>query len=130
MGGPIKKDKLWFFVAPAQLGCGAHPGRRLLEQDAEPVPDAARRRLQRREVDAMGRSAGRPDERPPASGTTRSLSRVTWQATAKNKFNVTYDEQRALQLRIGEREPSRRSITCRRIGSSRTASSRRPGAHR
>ena len=65
VGGPIMRDKLWFFVAPRSWGCRADAGRHLLEQDAERVPDAARRRVQGGEVDALGGSARGSQQRPP-----------------------------------------------------------------
>ena len=94
VGGPIKRDKLWFFVGAAELGCGAQPGRDLLEQDAERPPDSARRGVQGGAVDARGwivlkTISGRLEWYDSI------LARVTWQASAKNKVNVTYDEQRA-----------------------------------
>ena len=94
VGGPIKRDKLWFFVAPRSWGLVAQPGRHLLEQDAERVPDAAGRRVQ---VVLWTPWVDRPEDR--LSGRLEwydsVLTRITWQATPKNKFNFTYDEQRA-----------------------------------
>jgi hypothetical protein len=62
IGGPIKKNELWFFTAPRTGACRSRlPA--TLEPDAGCFPDAARCRKQSREVDAVGRSPARRDQR-------------------------------------------------------------------
>ena len=86
----------------AELGCRADAGRHLLEQDPERVPDAARRRLQGREVDALGGSARGSQQRPPRvvrldSG-PRHLAGVGEEQVQRHLRRAA-----RLQLRLGQR---------------------------
>ena len=93
LGGPIKRDKLWFFVAPRSWGvargqAGVYWNK---TQDVFLTPSTADRK-----VVLWTPWVDRPIDR--LSGRLEwyqsILARVTWQATAKSKFNITYDEQR------------------------------------
>jgi len=93
VGGPIKKDKLWFFVAPRSWGvargqAGVYWNK---TQNVYLTPADADRK-----VVLWTPWIDRPVDR--LSGRLEwyqsILSRVTWQATQKSKFNITYDEQR------------------------------------
>jgi outer membrane receptor protein involved in Fe transport len=93
-GGPIKRDRLWFFVAPRTWGfqkkmAGAYWNQ---TQDQFLTPADAPYKVVK-----WTPYVDRPEDR--LSGRLEwydsILSRVTWQATQKNKFNFTYDEQRA-----------------------------------
>ncbi len=93
LGGPIKRDKLWFFVAPRSWGvargqAGVYWNK---TQNVFLTPSTADRK-----VVLWTPWVDRPIDR--LSGRLEwyqsILARVTWQATAKSKFNITYDEQR------------------------------------
>jgi outer membrane receptor protein involved in Fe transport len=94
VGGPIKRDRLWFFVAPRSWGlsrsqAGAYWNK---TQNVHLTPAGAERT-----VVLWTPYTDRPEDR--MSGRLEwydsVLSRVTWQVSAKNKVSVTYDEQRA-----------------------------------
>jgi hypothetical protein len=93
VGGPIERDKVWFFVAPRSWGvargqAGVYWNK---TQNVFLTPSTADRK-----VVLWTPWVDRPIDR--LSGRLEwyqsILSRITWQATPKNKFNVTYDEQR------------------------------------
>jgi len=94
LGGPIAKDKLWFFVAPRSWGlartqAGVYWNK---TQNVHLTPPGAERT-----VVLWTPWTDRPEDN--TSGRREwyqsMLTRVTWQANARNKFNFTYDEQRA-----------------------------------
>jgi hypothetical protein len=93
VGGPIKKDKLWFFVAPRSWGvargqAGVYWNK---TQNVYLTPAGADRKvvLWTPWIDRpIDRLSGRREWYQSI------LSRVTWQATEKSKVNITYDEQR------------------------------------
>jgi hypothetical protein len=94
VGGPIKRDHLWFFVAPRSWGIArSQAGTYWNKTQSEYLtpPGAAYK------VVKWTPWVDRPEDR--MSGRLEwydsILSRVTWQASTKNKFNFTYDEQRA-----------------------------------
>jgi hypothetical protein len=94
LGGPIKKDKLWFFVAPRSWGLARTQAGVFWNktQNVHLTPPGAERT-----VVLWTPWTDRPEDN--TSGRREwyqsALTRVTYQATARNKFNVTYDEQRA-----------------------------------
>ena len=94
LGGPIKKDRLWFFVAPRTWGIARTQAGTYWNktQDVFLTPPGAARK-----VVQWTPWTDRPED--VDSGRREwydsILSRVTYQMNAKNKFNVTYDEQRA-----------------------------------
>ena len=94
VGGPIKKDHLWFFVAPRTWGVARTQAGTYWNQTQNEylTPPGAEYKVVK-----WTPWVDRPEDR--MSGRLEwydsVLSRVTWQATPKNKFNVTYDEQRA-----------------------------------
>jgi hypothetical protein len=94
IGGPIKRDKLWFFVAPRSWGLVRSQAGTFWNktQDVHLTPLGAQRT-----VVLWTPWVDRPEDR--MSGRLEwydsILTRITYQATPKNKFNVTYDEQRA-----------------------------------
>src|SRR2546426_976006 len=93
VGGPIKRDTLWFFVAPRSWGlargqAGVYWNK---TQNVFLTPSTADRKvvLWTPWIDRpIDRRSGRLEWYQSI------LARVTWQATPKNKFNITYDEQR------------------------------------
>jgi hypothetical protein len=94
VGGPIKKDRVWFFTAPRSWGVvRAQAGTFWNKtQDSFLTPPGTARK-----VVLWTPWVDRPEDR--MSGRLEwydsILSRITWQATQKNKFSFTYDEQRA-----------------------------------
>ena len=112
LGGPVVRDKLWFFFAGrswgfARSGAGVFwnqstaPGApatgqpRLLTPDRPRPADPSTQAF--REVVNFVPWVDRPEDR--FSGRLEwydsALSRITWQASQNNKINFTYDEQRA-----------------------------------
>ncbi len=94
VGGPIKKDHLWFFVAPRTWGvartqAGTYWNKTQNEYLSAPGAEY--------KVVKWTPWVDRPEDR--MSGRLEwydsVLTRITYQANAKNKFNFTYDEQRA-----------------------------------
>ncbi|MES1254042.1 MAG: carboxypeptidase regulatory-like domain-containing protein [Acidobacteriota bacterium] len=85
LGGPLVKDKLWFFVAANFDGSRRYVGNTFFNKNAgNPnawtyVPDP---------------SQGQPQ----SANYSHSLNgRLTWQANAKNKFSLFYDDQTRCQ---------------------------------
>jgi hypothetical protein len=94
VGGPIKRDRVWFFVAPRSWGLARSQAGTFWNktQNVFLTPPGAERK-----VVLWTPWVDRPEDRH--SGRLEwydsILARVTWQATKRNKFGVTYDEQRA-----------------------------------
>jgi outer membrane receptor protein involved in Fe transport len=94
VGGPIKRDHLWFFVAPRSWGLARSQAGTYWNktQSVHLTPPGAERT-----VVLWTPWVDRPEDR--LSGRLEwydsILTRITWQASQKNKVNVTYDEQRA-----------------------------------
>jgi hypothetical protein len=94
VGGPIKRDKLWFFTAGRSWGLIRSQAGTFWNktQNVHLTPPGAERT-----VVLWTPWVDRPEDR--LSGRLEwydsILTRVTWQATPKNKVNVTFDEQRA-----------------------------------
>src|SRR5262245_14607469 len=93
VGGPIKKDKVWFFVAPRSWGLARGQAGVYFNKTQNVYltpPDATRK------VVVWTPWIDRPIDK--LSGRREwyqsILSRVTWQASQNNKINITYDEQR------------------------------------
>ena len=93
-GGPIKRDRLWFFAAARSWGVARNQAGvfwNKTQNEFLTPPGAARK------VVKWTPWTDRPEDRN--SGRLEwydsILSRFTYQATSKMKFNVTYDEQRA-----------------------------------
>jgi hypothetical protein len=93
VGGPIRRGRVWFFVAPRSWGlargqAGVYWNK---TQNVFLTPPGADRK-----VVLWTPWSDRPEDR--LSGRLEwydsILSRITWQATSRNKFNITYDEQR------------------------------------
>jgi hypothetical protein len=94
VGGPITRDKLWFFVAPRSWGLARGQAGVYWNQTQNVFltpPSTTERK-----VVVWTPWVDRPIDR--RSGRLEwyqsILSRVTWQASTRNKFNLTYDEQR------------------------------------
>ena len=80
VGGPIMKDKLWYYMNVRSAGVAPQHPERLLQQE----------RGRRDEVSYA------PDFNQPAYSTgpwENYTPRITWQASAKNKFSFSWDEQ-------------------------------------
>src|SRR5262245_44234430 len=94
VGGPIKKDHLWFFVAPRTWGVARTQAGTYWNQTQNVYLSAPGAQYK---VVKWTPWVDRPEDR--MSGRLEwydsVLSRVTWQANTKNKFNFSYDEQRA-----------------------------------
>ncbi len=103
LGGPVARDRLWFFIAGRSWGFsrkhagvywnqGTAPGAPPTGQPRYLTPPGAESKI----VNFV-RWEDRPDDR--FSGRLEwydsYLSRLTWQAATNHKFNLTYDEQRA-----------------------------------
>jgi outer membrane receptor protein involved in Fe transport len=94
VGGPIKRDHLWFFVAPRTWGVARSQAGTYWNQTQNEylTPPGAQYKVVK-----WTPWVDRPEDR--MSGRLEwydsVLTRITWQATQKNKFNFTYDEQRA-----------------------------------
>lgn len=93
LGGPIKRDKLWFFTAVRTWGFARQQSGVFWNktQGEFLTPANAERKVVR-----WTPWVDRPEDR--LSGRLEwyqsALTRVTYQATPRNKFAVTYDEQR------------------------------------
>ena len=103
LGGPILQDRVWYFVAARSWGFSRRHDGVFWNQNTAPgapstgmspflTPPGADRKVVR-----FSPWMDRPDDR--FSGRLEwydsYLSRITWQAAENQKFNVTYDEQRA-----------------------------------
>jgi hypothetical protein len=94
VGGPIKRDQLWFFTAARSWGLSRSQAGTFWNktQNVFLTPPGAQNK-----VVLWTPWVDRPEDRN--SGRLEwydsILSRITYQATPRNKFNVTYDEQRA-----------------------------------
>ena len=103
LGGPIKRDRLWFFFAGRSWGFSRkHAGVYWNQSTFPGAPDTGQPRYltppgAERQVVNFIPYVDQPDNR--FSGRLEwydsYLSRVTWQAAENHKFNMTYDEQRA-----------------------------------
>ena len=103
LGGPVMRDRLWFLVAARSWGFSRVGTGVVWNQSTAPgAPPTGQPRFltppgAERKVVNFVPWTDRPDDR--FSGRLEwydsYLTRVTWQATERNKFNVTYDEQRA-----------------------------------
>ena len=114
LGGPIKQDKLWYFMAIRSWGFARKAAGTYWNQSTAPGAPATGqpRYLSPLDQEYAGRDTDtqpmrqvvnfipwvdRPDDR--YSGRLEwydsSLFRGTWQASQNNKINFTYDEQRA-----------------------------------
>ena len=113
LGGPIKRDKLWFFFAGRTWGFSRPTTGVLWNQSTAPgAPPTGQPTLlsppgESKQVVNFVPWLDRPDDR--FSGRLEwydsGLSRLTWQASERNKINFTYDEQRACNC--GSRRASR-----------------------
>jgi hypothetical protein len=94
VGGPIKRDHLWFFVAPRTWGVARTQAGTYWNKTQNEYLSAPGAQYK---VVRWTPWVDRPEDR--MSGRLEwydsILGRVTWQATSKNKFNFTFDEQRA-----------------------------------
>ena len=103
LGGPILRDRVWYFVAARSWGFSRKHDGVFWNQNTVPgapstglspflTPPGADRKVVR-----FSPWTDRPDDR--FSGRLEwydsYLSRITWQAAENQKFNFTYDEQRA-----------------------------------
>jgi hypothetical protein len=88
IGGPLKKDRAWFFVTSRYHGQQQYITNMWFNRNAgNPAAWTYDADLSRRAID---------------DGTWKNTSlRLTWQATARNKFNAYWDEQRKCDGCIG-----------------------------
>ncbi len=103
LGGPVVRDRLWFFVAARSWGFSRkHAGVYWNQSTAPGAPPTGQPRYltppgAERKVVNFIPWVDRPDDR--YSGRLEwydsYLSRLTWQAAENHKINFTYDEQRA-----------------------------------
>ena len=103
LGGPIMRDRVWFFIAGRSWGFSRrHDGVFWNQNTAPGAPSTGLRPFltppgAERKVVRFTPWTDRPDDR--YSGRLEwydsYLSRITWQATENQKVNFTYDEQRA-----------------------------------
>ena len=88
VGGPIKKDRVWFFSNYRDEGSlGTVPGI-FANAEHSAIPNA---------VDVRRPTPRRPAQRPTA-GRSEAARRPT-QPTSRNKFNIFWDEQHPVQRR-------------------------------
>jgi hypothetical protein len=85
-GGPIKRDRLWFYAVARTQGKEAYPGGGFIW----PNKNAG--------IWGANYQPDRTQERMTYINTWRNVNgRVTWQATARDKFGFFWDEQDACQ---------------------------------
>ena len=103
IGGPVARDRLWFFIAGRSWGFSrAHAGV-YWNQNTFPgaPPTGEPRYLTPPGADRKVVNFTPYESMPPNRYSGRLewydsyLSRLTWQAATNHKFNITYDEQRA-----------------------------------
>ena len=103
IGGPVARDRLWFFIAGRSWGFSrAHAGV-YWNQNTFPgaPPTGEPRYLTPPGADRKVVNFTPYESMPPNRYSGRLewydsyLSRLTWQAAQNHKFNITYDEQRA-----------------------------------
>src|SRR5688572_8011467 len=81
VGGPIKRDRLWFFAATRYQG-----NHRLV--------GGIFRNMNAGNVNAWTYAPDYNDQAVADSNWKNASARLTWQASARNKFNIYWDEQR------------------------------------
>jgi hypothetical protein len=85
VGGPIKRDRLWFFAATRYQG-----NHRLV--------GGIFRNMNAGNVNAWTYAPDYNDQAVADSNWKNASARLTWQASARNKFNIYWDEQRNCTL--------------------------------
>ena len=88
LGGPLKKDELFYFVAVRR------PERRLDEADRPGPHRAARRRLLREHRQPGRERADRADQRRAASSSPSSTGTLSQKHLATLRYNYTWSEQK------------------------------------
>ena len=83
LGGPIKKDKLWFFTSGRMWSVNAP----VADVFTAPSGTSYRNALAGCRAGSIGCEAGIDDQKIKSL-----LTRLTWQITPKHKFSVYYDE--------------------------------------